>query len=181
MSPPLRHPRTDQPAQITPEQEQMLDRSFDALREETEALAAPARLEADLMAAFRKHHLRRAAQQRWRDALGQWFAPGFALAASLGMSAWMVLAPMAQVAAPGNPMTIAPDDPAAGAEAPFIALQSLEQIALEPRPRLVETAVPRMLLASYGVPVSPESAGDSVHAELLVSANGQPLAMRFRP
>ena len=69
----------------------------------------------------------------------------------------------------------------ANAETPFIALQSLEQIALEPQPRLIETAVPRMWLASYGVPVSPEVAGDSLRAEMLVSANGQPLAMRFLP
>ena len=64
---------------------------------------------------------------------------------------------------------------------PFIALQSLEQIALEPRPRLIEAAIPRMWLAAYGVAVSPELAGDSLRAEMLVSANGQPLAMRFLP
>jgi hypothetical protein len=66
-------------------------------------------------------------------------------------------------------------------ETPFIALQSLEQIALEPQPHLIKANVPRMMLASYGVPVNPESAGDSVRAEMLVSASGQALAMRFVP
>jgi hypothetical protein len=44
---------------------------------------------------------------------------------------------------------------------------------------MIETEVPRMELASLGVPVTPENAGDSVLAEMLVSADGQPLALRL--
>jgi|GEM_PF-4423918 len=62
---------------------------------------------------------------------------------------------------------------------PFIALQSLEQIALEPNPRLIETTVPKMLFASMGIAVSPEMASETVRAEMLVSAAGQPLALRL--
>ena len=67
------------------------------------------------------------------------------------------------------------------ANTPFIALQSLEQIALEPAPHLIETAVARMWLAAFRVAINPEAAGDSMRAEMLVSASGQPLAMRFLP
>ncbi|MEP7156612.1 MAG: hypothetical protein ABI905_12615 [Betaproteobacteria bacterium] len=155
----------------TTEQEQWLDARLDNLRAATEPLSASPALEAKLMKAFKARHVQRRRSERF----AQWFAPGFALAASVGMSAWMVLAP---VAAPALDAGAAYST---GSDAPFIALQSLEQIALEPQPRLIETAVPRTWLASYGVPVNPETAGDSLRAEMLVSASGQPLAMRFLP
>ncbi len=44
---------------------------------------------------------------------------------------------------------------------------------------MLETEVPRTALAALGVPVSPENAGDSVRAELLVGADGSPLALRL--
>ena len=169
------------PAALAPEHENMLDEHLDNLRAATESLAAPAQLEATLMSAFKVHHTKSHAAKRRREFIAQWFAPGFALAASVGMSAWMVLAPMAQ------PMLDQPQfasigvDAGISADTPFIALQSLEQVAMEPQPRLIEATVPRMWLAAYGVSVNPESAGDAVHAEMLVSASGQPLAMRFLP
>ncbi len=167
MSPSLNDISTNSPAQ-----EQWLDERLTELRATTEMLAAPVPLEATLMQAFKARHSRTRRSERF----AQWFAPGVALAASVGMSAWMVLAPMA-----GPALDSSAAYAIAGADTPFIALQSLEQIALEPHPKLIETAVPRMWLASYGVPVSPERAGDSLRAEMLVSANGQPLAMRFLP
>jgi hypothetical protein len=44
---------------------------------------------------------------------------------------------------------------------------------------MVETEVPRTTLASLGLPVTPENAGDSVKAEMLVAADGEPLALRL--
>lgn len=173
MSPHVNHPAVPSSAQ-----EQRLDERLDELRRSTESLAAPPALQATLANAFAAHH----AKKRHSERLAQWFAPGFALAASVGMSAWMVLAPMAGPAldsAAGAPYALA--HARVSQDAPFIALQSLEQIAMEPHPRLIETAVPRMWLAPYGVPVSPELAGESLRAEMLISANGQPLAMRFLP
>ncbi len=168
---------------LTPAQESLLKADFGSLRAATGSLAAPAQLEATLMSAFKSQQARDGAARRRRDLVVQWFAPGFALAASVGMSAWMVLAPMARPAFDANaesgPRVLT--DAGMFADTPFIALQSLEQIALEPRPRLIEAAIPRMWLAAYGVAVSPELAGDSLRAEMLVSANGQPLAMRFLP
>lgn len=170
------------PAQIgesplSAEQEHRLARHLDALRTETATLDMPARYDDALLAAFRSHHAGRRKQSTLPGFLAQWFAPGLALAASIGMATWMVFAPLAGMGTlPGEPYAMT-----GSGDAPFVALLSLEQIAAEPSPRVITAAVPRMWLASYGVPVNPEIAGDSVRAEMLVSANGQPLAMRFVP
>ncbi|MEQ1517484.1 MAG: hypothetical protein ABL931_13455 [Usitatibacteraceae bacterium] len=178
------NPRTDANMTLAPEQEHLIDEQIAQLRAASELLDTPAIVETRLKAAFVRHHVDRRARKRWRDFIAHWFAPGFALAASVGMAAWMVFSPLARA-----PLDNAPSAaPAAGgnigtdadaADLPFIALQSLEQIALEPHPRVIETDVPRMWLASYGVPVNPENAGGLMRAEMLVSASGQPLAMRF--
>ncbi len=170
--------QSDSAHSLSAAEEVLLSDSLAKLRTASTTLAAPARVEAALMNAFTSAHKAREVKRRWRAFLAQWLVPGAALAASVGMSAWMVLAPMAR------PMIDQSVELAANAaynDAPFIALRSLEQIALEPGPRVIETTVPRMWLASYGVAVNPETAGDTLRAEMLVSANGQPLAMRFRP
>lgn len=175
------NPSLNAPGTLTPVQERFLDEHLGNLRTATESIDAPMHLEASLMSAFATHHARQNAKLRRRDFIMHWFAPGFALAASVGMSAWIMMAPMAGPAL--DDTAEATIDPSARTftDTPFIALQSLEQIALEPRPHLVKANVPRMLLAAYGVPVNPQSAGDSVRAEMLVSASGQALAMRFVP
>jgi hypothetical protein len=165
---------------LTAEQESLLDERLGQLKSATASLAPPLCLEADLKSAFRAHHAKAHTRKR-RASIAQWFAPGLALAASAVVSAWMVLLPTARTALDSGMDINAANRAPMYADAPFIALRSLEQIALEPRPRMIETVVPRMWLASYGVPVNPESAGDSVRAEMLVSASGQPLAMRFVP
>jgi hypothetical protein len=61
----------------------------------------------------------------------------------------------------------------------FIALEPPERIEQEPAPRMVETEVSRSSLAPLGVPLTPENAGDTVKAEMLLGADGQPLALRL--
>ena len=170
-----------------------LDRALEALRIESALLNTPRDIEDKLMAAFAtraatasplRHQAKtihtppRASFTRF---FGQWFAPGAAIAASVVMASWMMLSPLSQV---GNEAEL--DATAAAVYAsdtgnPFIALQSLERIALEPTPRLIAAFVPRTSLAAYGVPINPEMAGQSIRTEMLVAANGQPLAMRFLP
>ncbi len=161
---------------MSPLAAQALDAQLDHLRRELSLVSAPPALETRLASAFAAHHRRQAGIARWRGLLGPALAPGFAVAASLGLAVWMMLAPVA-------PMLQSPAAPVAslGDETPFIALAPLERIALEPKPRVVQTTVPRMMLASYGVAVSPEVAGEQMRAEMLLSAGGQPLAMRFIP
>jgi hypothetical protein len=162
--------------QLSTVTEQALDAQFDQLRREMSLVAAPPALEAKLASAFATHQRKKSSAARWQGLVGQALAPGFAVAASIGMAAWMMLAPVA-------PMLHAPTAPVAslGDDTPFIALAPLERIALEPKARVVQTTVPRMMLASYGVAVSPEVAGEQMRAEMLMSAAGQPLAMRFIP
>lgn len=162
--------------QLSKVAEQALDAQFDHLRREMSLVAAPPALEAKLTTAFAAQQRKKAAATGWRGMIGQTLAPGFAVAASVGMAAWMMLAPVA-------PMLQAPATLVAslGDDTPFIALAPLERIALEPKARVVQTTVPRMMLASYGVAVSPEVAGEHMRAEMLMSAAGQPLAMRFIP
>ena len=62
---------------------------------------------------------------------------------------------------------------------PFVALKPLERIALEPGTTMVATEFPRALLADWGLPVSPDRAGEPVRAEMLYSADGEPLAVRL--
>lgn len=161
------------------------------LKRHIETLATPERVEENLMRAFAAHAARSASNSAthlnerpavsrtprgWAAQLTHWLAPGAALAASIGMALWVAVS---TVTMPEASLTNSASF--INSDAPFIALQSLDRIALEPSPRLIETIVPKMLLASYGVAVSPETAGDQIHAQMLVSAAGQPLALRFAP
>ena len=134
-------------------------------------LAAPPGVEQELMAAFAKQFPPR----RWYHALSksQW-----GIAGGVGSTALVaLLAFTLSLHAPGPDLDASPS---ARADAgPFIALASAERIEQEADPRMLETDVPRAELVSLGVPVSPENAGDSVRAELLVGADGSPLALRL--
>ena len=148
-----------------------VDAALAALRREMSAIDAPRGVEKELMDAFAVHF---APKQRWyrRFTPTDWGMAGTVAAAVLAV---LALAQLPPTAAPfgGTPL-IGRDSGAA-----FIALESLERIEQEPSPRVVEAAVPRTVLASLGVQVTPENAGDSVLAEMLVASDGQPLALRL--
>jgi hypothetical protein len=150
------------------------DPLFDALRAEIGRLDAPRGVEKELLQAFAQLHPPR---RRWYHALA---GRPLALAGGLsGLAAGALVLAFA-LRAP-QPM----EDSRAGAlvsldgNGVFIALDSAERIAAEPAPRMVATDVPRTTLAALGVPLTPENAGDSVRAEMLVGADGQPLALRL--
>ncbi len=152
-----------------------LDAELAHLRQEMRALEAPVHLEAELAKRFARQHR---SGGLWGRA-GQWFAPGAAVALSLSVSAWLFFAPTAALVSQPTTDAASAFNQGAFNTSPFIALQSLEQIALEPNPRIVETQVPKMMLAGLGIAVAPESANESLRAEMLVSASGQPLALRL--
>jgi len=135
---------------------------------------APRGVEKELMDAFAAQFPRR----RWYHALSprQWQlgggAAGIAAAALLALiPARVTMTP--PLSAPDAERMATDDGPA------FIALQPMERIEQEASPRKLEADVPRTALASLGLPVDPESAGDSVRAEMLVGADGSPLALRL--
>ena len=142
--------------------------SLGALREAMAAQDAPRCVEKELMAAFAKAHPRR----RWYHALSpaQW-----GLAGGVGSTALVaVMALLLTIQAP-----LRKDPAAALVSEDFIALTSMERIEQEPAPRMVQTNVARAELDALGVAVSPENVGDSIRAEMLVGADGSPLALRL--
>ncbi|MBL8510933.1 MAG: hypothetical protein JNM52_04735 [Betaproteobacteria bacterium] len=167
---------TPLPPDLLPADAAKLDSALSALRHELAGHSTPPAIEAALMQAFTRHHRKR----RWQDWLTQWLVPGLGLAASLGAATWVTLAPFisAHNSPPESGLLTAHE---ASEALPFIALEPLERIAREPAPQLLQTTVPRLSLASMGVLITPENAGDTVHAEMLVSASGQALAMRVIP
>jgi hypothetical protein len=144
----------------------LLDLRLDAARRGLALEPAPAHLDTALLERFRS--LPRAAS---RPRL--WWMPPVALAAALALASWIVRAPHVGSHDGISIETSAPD---AG---PFLALRPLERIALEPGTRIVSTEFPRSLLADWGLPVAPDRAGEPVRAEMLYSADGEPLAVRL--
>jgi hypothetical protein len=163
----------EQPAErpLTDAENAQLANAFAGLKEALGDQQAPQRVAQALQLAMRER-VEAKRRQRWQSRVAHWFAPGLGLAASVGMAAWIALLP--------PPLAIVPPS-SAFIDTPFIALGPLESIALEAKPRLIQTEVPRMWLAEFGVAVNPETASEKIHAEMLIGAAGQPLAVRFTP
>jgi hypothetical protein len=151
---------------MLPAEDILLDQRLDDVKRGLGTIHAPAHLEAELAARFRKHRV-----HAKRPAL--WWIPPLAMAATLALVSWIVRIPGSEVA-PARVATLAPAD-----DAPFLALKPLERIALEPSTTVVATEFPRALLADWGLPVAPDRAGEPVRAEMLYSADGEPLAVRL--
>lgn len=144
-----------------------------ALRTAIAGVKAPPGVEKELMDAF----ARQFPPRRWYHALSprQW---GMATAGSAALMAALAIG----LATRAPPPAMAPNAAVLASfddGAPFMALESAERIEQESGARMLETELPRTSLAALGVPVTPETAGDSVRAELLVGADGSPLALRL--
>lgn len=153
---------TRQPADPSP---------FAALRKEMAALDTPPGVRKELLAAFAIEHR---PPRRWYQKLG---GARWGLGAGLASTAMLLLAFVLHAPRPqhdARPL-ISRDDTGTA----FIALDSFERIEQDPAPRMVEATVPRTALAELGVPVNPENAGDMVRAEMVVGADGHPLALRL--
>jgi hypothetical protein len=140
-----------------------------ALRHSLGAVDAPPGVEKELMAAFAARHkplpwYRRPQAARW------------GLAGGVGSTALVLAAVLLTMHAP---VQMGAGALAADERGDFIALQPLARIEAETAPGVLETDVPRAALAPLGVSVTPENAGDMVRAEMLVSADGEPLALRL--
>jgi hypothetical protein len=152
---------------------------FDALRGEMAKQDAPRGVEKELMQAF----ARQFPKKRWYQRL----APGSALkrwALAGGLSTLVTAVTVFSLMLHNPRLAVDPDAHGRAMIARdggglFIALESPERIEQEPAPRMVETEVSRSSLAALGVPLTPENAGDTVKAEMLLGADGQPLALRL--
>lgn len=147
---------------------------LDALKSALASVKAPDSLDAELALAYRarRDRERHAARPRL------WWMPPLAMAATLAVVGWMVRTTASPPVSGPSPEVMT-ELSANGDAGPFLALKSLERIALEPHATLVATQFPRALLAQWGLPVSPERAGEPVRAEMLYSAEGEALAVRL--
>lgn len=145
---------------------------FAALRGELAGIDTPRCVEKELLQAFARQFA--PPKRRWYQALSlpQWGTAG-ALCSLTAVVLLLAQSPHQAVSVSSQPL-VSFDNGGA-----FVALDSLERIEAEPDARLVETEVPRTALAPLGVPVSPENAADTVRAEMLVAADGHPLAVRL--
>jgi len=144
-----------------------VDRGLAALRAACADLHPPAAIENALAAKFRRTHPGAARPRLW------WMPP-LALAATIALATWIIRASHTS-----EPIVIE-RTPVPADAGPFLALRPMERIALEPgTTTVVTTEFPRALLADWGLPVSPERAGEPVRAEMLYSADGEPIAVRL--
>jgi hypothetical protein len=148
---------------------------FDALRTEMAKQDAPRGVEKELMQAF----ARQFPHKRWYQklALRRWALAGglSTVVTAVTVFSLMLHNPRLAMDPDARGRTLAARD----GGGLFIALESPERIEQEPAPRMVETEVSRSSLAPLGVPLTPENAGDTVKAEMLLGADGQPLALRL--
>jgi hypothetical protein len=150
------------------------DPLFGALRAEMERLDTPRGVEKELLQAFARLQ---PSPRRWYHApfVRRWALPG----GLAGLAAGALVLAFALRPAATDDGAAASTLVAFDENGPFIALDSAERIAAEPAPRMVAADVPRASLAALGVPLTPENAAGSVRAEMLVAADGQPLALRL--
>jgi len=150
-----------------------LDLQLAQLRTAMAGIDTPRCVEKELMQAFAARFAQR---QPWYRRLGllEWSAAGVGALASVAVAGLLLTSPQLSNRLHESNALVRIDNGAA-----FIALDSFERIEAEPAPRLVETEVPRTMLAALGLPATPENAGDAVRAEMLVGAGGEPLALRL--
>ena len=150
------------------------DPLFDALRAEMSKLDAPRGVEKELLQAFARQYPRR----RWyrKLALRRWALAGGLSTAVTAVTVFTLMLHNPRLALDPAGHALLGRDAGGGL---FIALEPLDRIEQEPAPRVVETRVARSSLAPLGIALTPENAGDTVRAEMLLGADGQPLAVRL--
>jgi hypothetical protein len=153
--------------------EALLAPHFVALRDAGSSLNTPSRVEDELLAAFAK----RFPKKRWYQRLSvrQWGATGGLITGAGTMAMLVFMLTMQAPELVGHPAS------GFGEGGDFIALESRERIELEAAPQLVEATLPRTALAGLAGALTPETAGDTVRAQLLIGADGEPLALRLLP
>jgi hypothetical protein len=161
-------------------------------RAELQQLQPPTQVLPELLAAFDRLHahvpVRATALQRLHHGLAQWLASGGVGGAgpSHGRARWATACVLAVtvglIVLMQPPLPTHADDPArapVAAQASFLPLVPPGKMAGSPAAWLVPAELSHANLASLGAPFDPSRAGETVHAELLVNARGDVLAVRF--
>ncbi|XYJ10080.1 hypothetical protein ACSUZJ_22350 [Telluria sp. B2] len=162
---------------MEPDDTPELDARLAALRGAMNGIDTPRCVEKELMQAFAAQFPPR--QPWYRRLLPKLSLPEWGAAGACAAVTAVVLATLLAPPRPADELALRTPPWRLENGAAFIALDSVERIEQEPEPRLVEAEVPRAMLAALGLPVAPEQAGEAVRAEMLVAADGEPLALRL--
>ncbi|MCS0629468.1 hypothetical protein NX786_08995 [Telluria mixta] len=144
---------------------------WQAARRALAQAAPPDRVEEALLRAFAQRHAPRPWYRRWSaDAIASWAGIG-AVACALaiaGMSLLPAAAPSPRV-----------ERVLAAADVGFVPLVPQERMAAAPNPQLRQADLSRAALVQMGIPIVADAPHELVHAELLVAATGESLAIRL--
>ncbi|MBC3876053.1 hypothetical protein [Undibacterium flavidum] len=158
---------------------------FTALKQELMNLRAPTGIEANLLKAFAQQH---PPVPWWRKLFAEpWQWSGVMAMALLVTLVFVKLPAMnsvhgvAELASALHPSARVQADGDVYEDIPFVALESGETILKQDNMRIVQAQIPHTMLASLGVPVSPQAAGEYSTAEMLVGEHDEYLALRFIP
>ena len=144
---------------------------WEAARRTLAQVAPPDHVEQALLRAFAKRHAPRPWYRRWDiDAVASWAgigAVGCALAI-VGMSLLGTDRPSPHVVRV-----------LAAADVGFVSIVPPERMAAAVNPQLKQADIPRSTLVQMGIPIVADAPNELVHAELMVAATGEPLAIRL--
>ena len=154
-----------------------------ALAGETRAAQAPPRIEMQLRRHVQLLGYKRRGERRNTAIATAILAAAAVLVAAVGVRHWMrpaaapvvAINPAVPPSAPENP---AGQNAAAQAQDDFTLLPDGLPVATEDD-SIVSVRMPRAALAALGLPVNEEQSGEPVLVDLLVSADGQPQAVRL--
>lgn len=154
------------------------------LAAEMESVEAPARVEANLVAAFRdlRRETRMARKVWWKSPVFIGAAAGFA-AASLAFGVWV--APKRSLPSPPAAHRPAPPQIQLAAYAPqesddgFIPLPDAPQIDPNDDINVVRMELPRSAMLEVGLDVPPDQVAGTVEAEVKLGPDGLARAVRF--
>jgi hypothetical protein len=164
--------------------EARLSAGLRAVAAESEAISAPPRIEARLLAAFRAAHeigaQRRAAW--WSLPFVPWAAAAV-LAAGLAFTAWIapkrhVTAPAARHTSPAQIELASLTNSQEGDDG-FIQLPDAPQIDPNDDVNVVRMELPRSAMLAVGLEVNPDQVSDTVEAEVKLGSDGLARAVRF--
>lgn len=151
-----------------------LNAALQSLKSEIQQVHVPPQLQAALMQMYDQRYQRPA---WWRSL----FTPPIWMA-SAAMASCLVVIVLVQPALKETPLASTQVQlEQSYEEIPFVALESSEMILQQASVRLVRADIPHSVLATMGVVVSPQTAGASSRAEMLVNERDEYLAVRFIP
>ena len=153
-----------------------------ALAGETRSAQAPPRTEMQLRRQVKLLGYKRRGERRKTAIAAAILAAAAALVAAVGVRHWMRPAEPVVAMNPAVPPN-APENPpaqiaAAQAQDDFTLLPDGLPVATEDD-SIVSVRMPRAALAALGLPVNEEQSGEPVLVDLLISADGQPQAVRL--